>query len=130
MQRQFAEPLDTTEAHASRAAAVYIDVTDAIDEDIYSVLEWTCTITWTQDKKTVQSFDGSKVREIFNSTVCIVCRPDLLPTAIKNLDFGYPMNDQFVQGGNMILIEGTRCVLFYYRGLAPFEGAMSLEVSL
>ena len=44
---------------------VNIDVGDPVEEDVDTGVLWTCTITWTQDKLTVQSFDAKTAREVF-----------------------------------------------------------------
>ena len=44
---------------------VNIDVGDPVEEDTDSGVLWTCNITWTQDKLTVQSFDARVAKNIF-----------------------------------------------------------------
>jgi hypothetical protein len=45
---------------------VNVDVVDNTEEDIDSVVDWAATSTWTQSRKTVQVFDITPVKTIFN----------------------------------------------------------------
>ena len=46
---------------------VSIDVSDAIDEDIESLVLWALEVSWTQDKLTVQTFDARGLRDVFEA---------------------------------------------------------------
>jgi len=45
---------------------VKVDPADNTEEDIDSAVVWTCTVTWTQKRKTVQIFDLAPVKGFFN----------------------------------------------------------------
>ena len=47
-------------------AAVSIDPVDNTEEDVDSSVVWTCTVKWSQKRKTVQVFDLAPVKKIFD----------------------------------------------------------------
>ena len=47
-------------------ATVSIDPVDNTEDDPDSAVEWACTVTWSQKRKTVQIFDLAPVKQIFN----------------------------------------------------------------
>jgi hypothetical protein len=47
-------------------APVSIDAGDSTEEDINSQVTWAVTATWTQSRKTVQVFDVTPVKQLFN----------------------------------------------------------------
>jgi hypothetical protein len=52
---------------------VNIDVVDNTEEDVDSVVDWAATATWTQSRKTVQVFDVTPVKQLFN---CFEVEPE------------------------------------------------------
>ena len=51
---------------------VNIDVSDGVEEDVDSQVTWTCQVTWTQDKPTLQSFDARNVRGVFEKNEVVL----------------------------------------------------------
>jgi hypothetical protein len=47
-------------------APVSIDAGDSTEEDINSQVTWAVTATWTQSRKTVQVFDVTPIKQLFN----------------------------------------------------------------
>ena len=80
---------------------VNIDVRDPVEEDIDSCVAWTCSVSWTQDRLTVQSFDARGVRSVFESvgeggksglTVewsDFVCKFDMMPARRSLTNAGF-----------------------------------------
>ena len=63
-------------------------------------------------------------------TVCIVCPPHLTPSKIYNMNFGYSVEELFIEHSQMIFIDGRNFVVYYYTAPVPLAGAMRLEVTL
>lgn len=67
-------------------------------------------------------------------TVCIVLPlslwSQLSQIKIFNADFGYFMEDQFTMHPQTITINDLPCAVYYYTGLIPFSGPMTLQVTL
>jgi hypothetical protein len=63
-------------------------------------------------------------------TVCIAVPAVMAPERIRNLGWGYDMTEQFALYEMQVDVDGIACDVYYYRSTVPFEGAMSLEVSL